>query len=113
MKYLYKHYDESIHQAAIQEVGDVVVRVERMITLTGVMERTVILTPWKEIERHTCFCCSCDHTGDYTGSDPDCRNHGFDGQRPCEIHGLPGSPGDDGIMPSGVVETRKKRRNDT
>jgi hypothetical protein len=49
--------------------------------------------------RTNCFCCSCD---DQVGSDVYCRNHGFAGERPCELHGMPGVENDDGVMPKSV-----------
>lgn len=55
--------------------------------------------------RTDCFCCSCpayhlDHR--YLDHDPYCRNHGFAGQRPCDVHGMPGQPGEAGVMPHSV-----------
>lgn len=38
------------------------------------------------MNHHECFCCSCHHDI----IDPHCRYHGFDGERPCETHGMPG-----------------------
>lgn len=37
-------------------------------------------------ERTDCYCCSC---GD-GGHDAACRNHGWAGRRPCELHNMPG-----------------------
>lgn len=67
---------------------------------------TTVYQPILVIEhRETCFCCSC---GDF-GSDPACRNHGFAGTRPCELHGTPGTAWDDepGVMPASVQAARK------
>lgn len=50
----------------------------------GVYTRTVSATEW-EFKRTDCFCCSCESV-----LDPHCRNHGFDGERPCETHEQPG-----------------------
>jgi len=41
-------------------------------------------------ERLNCWCCSC--RDDRPGGDAACRNHGFAAERPCEVHGMPGSP---------------------
>lgn len=51
--------------------------------------RNIIATDWHEFQRDTCFCCSCED--EHTGSDVYCRNHGFAGERPCEVHNMPGS----------------------
>jgi hypothetical protein len=48
--------------------------------------------------RTDCFCCTC---GDRAGSDPACRNHGYAGRRPCDIHNLPGQEWDDEMVPGG------------
>lgn len=61
--------------------------------------RTVTRTKWTEHERTNCYCCSC---GERENSDPYCRNHGFAGQRPCEVHNLPGQTDEDGVMPASV-----------
>lgn len=60
------------------------------------------------IVRDDCFCCSC---GDREGSDPSCRNHGngLVGERPCEVHKMPGSVKDNGVMPSSVQAHNVKR----
>lgn len=53
-----------------------------------------------------CYCCTC---SDYGAADPFCRNHGFYGKRPCDIHGMPGSPIEDtGKMPDPVSVERKR-----
>jgi hypothetical protein len=73
---------------------------------------TVYPPPVAMIEnRETCFCCSC---GDREGSDVACRNHGFAAVRPCEEHGMPGSPWDieddePATMPVSVQEHRRQR----
>ena len=53
-----------------------------------VNSRQVTATPWVEHERTTCFCCSC---GDRENSDVYCRNHGFVGERRCDVHHMPGT----------------------
>lgn len=68
--------------------------------------RTVIAGPWRE-ERYNCFCCTCEYTDAYSMSDAYCRNHGFAGERPCDIHNMPGQPDDDDKMPMPVGEYRK------
>lgn len=59
------------------------------------------------VERSDCFCCSC---GDREGSDMACRNHGHGlaGERPCEVHNMPGKPDEDGVMPESVQKARNR-----
>lgn len=71
----------------------------------GTYSRKVTAKPWK-FERTQCFCCSCEDTG---RSDPHCRNHGFDGTRPCEVHEMPGGMTDTGVMPESVQEHNASR----
>lgn len=69
-----------------------------------IRRRRVVAEPWVE-ERTNCFCCSCDELS----SDPACRNHGFAGTRPCEVHNMPGQPWDhSGEMPDSVQAHRVK-----
>jgi hypothetical protein len=116
----YVVFEEDRHSGRIQLEGNRVhFRVERRVTIEAIYERTVIETPWVEVQRITCYCCSC---GDREGSDPACRNHGFAAVRPCEEHGTPGSVWDadmgDGeplpdwhdTMPESVQEVRKRRK---
>jgi hypothetical protein len=53
----------------------------------------IIVESWIKIceirDRQTCFCCSC---GEREGTDIACRNHGWAASRPCETHGMPGTP---------------------
>jgi hypothetical protein len=63
-----------------------------------IYQRKVMATGWTEVARTDCFCCTC---WDYS-VDPVCRNHGFDGQRPCEAHNMPGTPSESGVMPDSV-----------
>jgi hypothetical protein len=87
-----------------------VVHSERRVTLDAVYERLVIYGEWREVQRITCFCCTCP---DY-GNDWACRNHnmGF-GMRPCELHGVEGQrevdpeTDEEGEMPESVQEYRK------
>lgn len=62
-------------------------------------------------ERTNCFCCTC---SGQEGDDPACRNHGWAATRPCDIHGMPGSPWEDtDDMPEAVSIVRAAdRRND-
>lgn len=62
-----------------------------------IRRRTVTAGEWIE-ERSDCFCCSC---SDFS-SDLSCRNHGYYATRPCDRHNMPGSAGDDGVMPESV-----------
>lgn len=114
----YEHWyvvqEQDRHSGRIQLDGNQVThRVERRVTLEAIYERTVIETPWVQVQRITCFCCSC---GDRPGSDPACRNHGFAGLRPCEEHGTPGSVWDEDFengprgMPDSVQVVRRVRK---
>jgi len=70
-----------------------------------VREETFVLASAME-ERTECFCCSC---GD-RGADAACRNHGFMGTRPCEVHNMPGVAWEDtGEMPESVQAARLAR----
>lgn len=61
-------------------------------------------------DRTDCFCCSC---GDREGSDSDCRNHGWDGRRPCDEHGMPGQYDEDRCMPISVqAQARRQEAED-
>lgn len=54
--------------------------------------RRVVAGAWLEA-RYNCYCCSCNSDGDhFITNDPACRNHGYAGKRPCELHGTPGTP---------------------
>jgi hypothetical protein len=61
------------------------------------------------VVRDDCFCCSC---GEREGSDASCRNHGngMAGERPCEVHNMPGAVDDDGEMPESVQARNARRR---
>lgn len=55
-----------------------------------VLTRQIQATGWTVESRTDCFCCSChDNVYGYQGTDPHCRNHGFSGRRPCELHDMP------------------------
>ena len=83
----------------------------RVVKYPGIETRTTFVEVAIEEIRTNCFCCSC---GDREGSDPACRNHGFAAERPCELHGMPGSPwGDEvpeleGQMPKSVQAHRAR-----
>lgn len=110
---------------------------ERAMSAADAMEYTALVTVWTETvsepgikrtrkvfaadwveERTDCYCCTCDANDQISGSlsDAACRNHGFAGRRPCDIHNLPGEPWDitmfeddprAGTMPMAVNEYRK------
>jgi len=69
-----------------------------------IRKRAVMADPWMEAERTDCFCCSCSEFG----IDVFCRNHGFAGQRPCEVHNMPGEADDEGKMPASVQKERAR-----
>lgn len=62
--------------------------------------RTVYASPW-HVEVVQCYCCTC-REDDYgmLSNDAACRNHGFAGTRPCDIHGTAGSEWDDEMIPN-------------
>lgn len=85
--------------------------VERLDNYDGtIRERKVTATEWVVVSRDTCYCCSCSDNG-YGGAinDPYCRNHGWYGERPCELHNMPGASGEDGLMPESVQAARAKQ----
>jgi hypothetical protein len=53
-----------------------------------------------------CFCCSCTTVLLYD-VDPHCRDHGFDGSRPCEKHNSRGELGCNGHMPASIERYRR------
>lgn len=57
-----------------------------------------------------CFCCSCP---EYGGVDPYCRNHGWAGTRPCEIHESPGMADETDKMPVSVQQYLGEQRRGT
>lgn len=89
--------------------------------LQSVRTRTVTVTAWVE-KRYACYCCTCDahdiDGAEFGMSDPYCRKHGYDqGERPCDIHDLPGSTielldgSDSGVMPMPVRAYREAVKN--
>lgn len=85
---------------------------ERTPTSTGYLEtiqtpglirrRELTAGEWTE-EWTNCFCCSCPE-----GSvDSSCRNHGWWGARPCDLHGMAGEANENGIMPASVQDHRR------
>jgi len=90
------------------------VTVQRRVTLDAVYERVVTEMPWEEVQRLTCFCCTCDD-----GSDWACRNHNMGwGMRPCELHGVEGQlevdpeTEEEGEVPASVQAYRANRAVD-
>jgi hypothetical protein len=82
--------------------------IERIQYVGYAIERTVTASEWTEVDRTDCYCCSCPEGefGTLIGKDSCCRNHGWDGERPCEEHNLLGSVDSDGVMPATVQATR-------
>jgi hypothetical protein len=104
-KFLRQDRDRPVYEMRSVPFGNAEMVTERMVDLDAVYERQVMVEPWREVQRLTCFCCSC---GDF-GADPACRNHGYAGTRPCEKHGTPGSVwDDDGTMPDSVQMERRR-----
>lgn len=85
---------------------------ERRVSIESIHERVVWSSDWRETVRLECFCCTCDddyYTGHQT-MDAACRNHGYYGKRPCDIHNLPGYAWEDtNEMPESVMTVRKKQ----
>jgi len=106
-KYLRQDYRDSVYEVKSAPFGNAEVVTERQVSIDAVYERVIIQEPWREIQRITCFCCSC---GDF-GSDGYCRNHNASvGMRPCEKHGCMGQEDEDsGIMPDSVQVERKRQ----
>lgn len=71
-----------------------------------VRRRHVYATSWQTF-RVDCYCCSCP---DWGGPDPYCRNHGFAAERPCEVHNMPGTADEKGVMPESVQAERARNR---
>lgn len=88
---------------------------EEVTELPGVKTIRNITAGVRREERTDCFCCTC---GDDALSDAACRNHGYYGKRPCDIHNMPGQvwdqePGDtsEPVMPMPVKEYREAVRD--
>ncbi|WNO27771.1 hypothetical protein SEA_HUWBERT_19 [Microbacterium phage Huwbert] len=112
LKFLRREYDNSIYEVERTQMSNGAFVRERMVTIEAVFERVVWASDWRETERLTCHCCTCDedYWSGYTTNDPACRNHGFAGTRPCDIHNLPGSTWEDtDEMPDSVLTVRKKQ----
>lgn len=79
--------------------------IEEVRTPGLVRRRELTAGEWTE-ERSDCFCCTCAHDGQ--AADPNCRNHGWWGKRPCEDHSMPGAtePETD-VMPASVQVRRR------
>lgn len=93
--------DESFEKGSAVRNGEQIETVVAYYHVPG-FTRVRVFEKVAEFEfRDDCFCCSC---GERVGSDPHCRNHGFAGRRPCQVHGMPGYADDDGRMPAPVQE---------
>jgi hypothetical protein len=68
----------------------------------GLTKTRILSGEWTEV-RTDCYCCSC---GEHYSNDPYCRNHGFAGRRPCDVHNMPGQEDDEGNMPVSVQAHR-------
>jgi hypothetical protein len=107
--------DEHDHHASVYEVKRITLKngafvTERRVSIESISERVVWVSNWVEKERLECFCCTCeDHEWGNT-MDAACRNHGYYGKRPCDIHNLPGYTWEDSNeMPESVLTIRKKQ----
>jgi len=78
---------------------------EEIRTSSLICRRELTAGPWTE-ERINCFCCTCPDGGG--PADPCCRNDGWWGTRPCELHNMPGEVDEDGVMPASVQEYRQR-----
>jgi hypothetical protein len=73
----------------------------------GVIEqRHLTTTSWSMVQRTNCWCCSCAHQ---EGDDPSCRNHGWWGRRPCELHAMAGETSRQDVIPDSVEVCLRKR----
>lgn len=106
LKFLRREHNDSVYEVSRTQMTNGAFVRERMVTIEAVYERVVWASDWRETERLACHCCTCDDDG----MDAACRNHGFYGQRPCDIHNLPGYTweGTD-EMPESVLTIRKKQ----
>lgn len=55
--------------------------------------RLIIAGPWQLEPRENCYCCTCrydDFFGTIQTQNPFCRNHGWEGTRPCIPHQMKG-----------------------
>ena len=109
--------DEHDSHASIYEVKRVTLKngafvTERRVGIESISERVVWASNWRETERLECFCCTCDedYYSGHVSTDAACRNHGYYGKRPCDIHNLPGYTWEDtDEMPDSVLTVRKKQ----
>ncbi|MEG2887262.1 MAG: hypothetical protein RR853_09065 [Aurantimicrobium sp.] len=112
LKFLRHEYDAQVYEVKRVDLKNGSFVTERRVTTTHSSERVVWESKWKETARFACHCCTCDEDY-YTGqqyNDPYCRNHGYYGERPCDIHNLPGMLGEeDTEMPDSVLTVRKQQ----
>ncbi|AVR56891.1 hypothetical protein PBI_TRISCUIT_18 [Microbacterium phage Triscuit] len=107
-----REYDASVYEVSRTQLANGSFVRERRVTTTHSSERMVWASDWRETARFACHCCTCDedYWSGHTTNDPYCRNHGFYGTRPCDIHNLPGSMGEeDTKMPDSVLIVRKQQ----
>lgn len=105
LKFLRLEGDDNVYEVRRVDLKNGAFVTERKITIEAAYERVVWVSHWKETARYECFCCTC-----YDGTDAACRNHGYYGKRPCDIHNLPGYiwEGTD-EMPESVLTIRRKQ----
>jgi hypothetical protein len=107
LKFLRREYDNSVYEVSRTQMTNGAFVRERMVSTEAVHERVVWASDWRETERLACHCCTCGEDG---SMDAACRNHGFYGERPCDIHNLPGYPWEGtNEMPDSVLTVRKQR----
>lgn len=111
LKFLRRERGYSVYEVKRTTFGNGAFGVERLVGTESIMERVVWTSYWQETVRVACFCCTCDPYSGTTSADAACRNHGFYGSRPCDIHNLPGYPweGTD-EMPESVLTIRQKQK---
>lgn len=80
------------------------------ISLPGIETVTVYQAVAVIENRTNCYCCTCPEVG---GSDIHCRNHGFVGERPCDIHDMPGAVDEDDKMPASVKTIRAQQEKES
>lgn len=105
LKFLRREHNDSVYEVSRTQMTNGAFVRERLVTTEAAFERVVWASDWRETKRIACHCCTCDDSMDAA-----CRNHGFYGQRPCDIHNLPGYAweGTD-EMPDSVMVFRKQQ----
>lgn len=112
LRFLRHEGGASVYEAKRMDLTNGSFVTERRVTTEAYYERVVWVSKWEEKSRYECFCCTC--TGDPYNEqiDPACRNHGYGGRRPCDIHNLPGSEWEDtDEMPESVLTIREKQKS--